>query len=55
MSLTPVVVVVAAGVDPMPNRHSLHVDFARNHKDGELQCKKHKDADCNVCFGHGFA
>jgi len=39
-----------AGLDPIDTREPITVDFSLN-KDGIPQCKRHKAADCNSCFG----
>ncbi|GAA6009119.1 hypothetical protein JCM11491_005756 [Sporobolomyces phaffii] len=38
-----------AGVDPVPQREAIHVDFTMN-KEGEPICKSHKTADCKSCY-----
>ncbi|GAA5846622.1 hypothetical protein JCM3766R1_005787 [Sporobolomyces carnicolor] len=38
-----------AGVDPVPQREPIHVDFTMN-KDGEPACKAHKNANCSSCY-----
>ncbi|GAA5986345.1 hypothetical protein JCM5350_002987 [Sporobolomyces pararoseus] len=38
-----------AGVDPVPQREPIHVDFTMN-KEGEPICKAHKNADCKSCY-----
>ncbi|GAA6064216.1 hypothetical protein JCM10212_003825 [Sporobolomyces blumeae] len=37
-----------AGLDPVPQRDAIHVDFTM--KDGEPICKSHKTANCKSCY-----
>ncbi|GAA5880862.1 hypothetical protein JCM16303_005149 [Sporobolomyces ruberrimus] len=53
-----------AGVDPVPQRDAIHVDFTINkpltlifsltwivlNQEGEAICKSHKNADCKSCY-----